>query len=60
PAKVLLNMESIRCHFFNGIEHNGKKPIWVKWNKVLASKEKGGLGVSSFYALNRALLFKWV
>ncbi|GKG41863.1 hypothetical protein Tco_0473614, partial [Tanacetum coccineum] len=24
-----------------------------------ASKEKGGLGVSSFYALNRALLFKW-
>ncbi|GJU93123.1 RNA-directed DNA polymerase, eukaryota [Tanacetum coccineum] len=49
-----------RCHFFNGIEHNGKKTIWVKWNKVLASKEKGGLGVSSFYALNRALLFKWV
>ncbi|GJY85019.1 RNA-directed DNA polymerase, eukaryota [Tanacetum coccineum] len=55
PTKVLLNMESIRCHLFNGIEHNGKKPIWVKWNKVLASKEKGGLGVSSFYALNRAL-----
>ncbi|GJV50418.1 RNA-directed DNA polymerase, eukaryota, reverse transcriptase zinc-binding domain protein, partial [Tanacetum coccineum] len=41
PAKVLLNMESIRCHFFNGIEHNRKKPTWVKWNKVLASKEKG-------------------
>ncbi|GJW18964.1 RNA-directed DNA polymerase, eukaryota, reverse transcriptase zinc-binding domain protein [Tanacetum coccineum] len=36
------------------------RAIWVKWNKVLASKEKGGLGVSSFYALNRALLFKWV
>ncbi|GJT01178.1 RNA-directed DNA polymerase, eukaryota, reverse transcriptase zinc-binding domain protein [Tanacetum coccineum] len=46
--------------FCNGIEHNGKKQIWVKWNKVLSSKEKGGLGVSSFYALNRALLFKWV
>ncbi|GJZ35440.1 RNA-directed DNA polymerase, eukaryota, reverse transcriptase zinc-binding domain protein [Tanacetum coccineum] len=39
---------------------NGKKPIWVTRNKVLASKEKEGLGVSSFYALiNRALLFKW-
>nr|GEX09070.1 RNA-directed DNA polymerase, eukaryota [Tanacetum cinerariifolium] len=25
-----------------------------------ASKEKGGLGVSSFFALNRALIFKWV
>ncbi|GJT72137.1 RNA-directed DNA polymerase, eukaryota, reverse transcriptase zinc-binding domain protein [Tanacetum coccineum] len=57
---VLQRMESIRCHFFNGVDHNGKKPIWVKWCKVLASKEKGGLGVSSFYALNRALLFKWV
>ncbi|GKD70144.1 hypothetical protein Tco_1324234 [Tanacetum coccineum] len=44
----------------SGVDHNGKKPIWVKWSKVLASKEKGGLGVSSFYALNRALLFKWV
>ncbi|GJY31619.1 hypothetical protein Tco_0415114 [Tanacetum coccineum] len=59
-AKVLQKMESIRCHFFNGIDHNGHKPIWVKWSKVLAFKEKGGLGVSSFYALNRALLFKWV
>ncbi|GJT71754.1 RNA-directed DNA polymerase, eukaryota, reverse transcriptase zinc-binding domain protein [Tanacetum coccineum] len=49
-----------RCHFFNGVEHNGKKQIWVKWSKVLASKEKGGLGVSSLYALNGALLFKWV
>ena len=27
---------------------------------MLASKEKGGLGVSSLYALNRALMFKWV
>ncbi|GJV61442.1 hypothetical protein Tco_1467542, partial [Tanacetum coccineum] len=27
---------------------------------VLAPKEKGGLGVSSLYALNRALMFKWV
>ncbi|GJS44208.1 RNA-directed DNA polymerase, eukaryota, reverse transcriptase zinc-binding domain protein [Tanacetum coccineum] len=26
----------------------------------LASKEKGGLGISSLYALNRALMFKWV
>nr|GEV95530.1 RNA-directed DNA polymerase, eukaryota [Tanacetum cinerariifolium] len=37
-----------------------KKSIWVRWNNVLASKEKGGLGVSSLFTLNRALLFKWV
>ncbi|GKD27399.1 hypothetical protein Tco_1233613 [Tanacetum coccineum] len=29
---------------------------WVCWNKVLASKKNGGLGVSSLFAL----LFKWV
>nr|GEW66707.1 glucose-methanol-choline oxidoreductase, FAD/NAD(P)-binding domain protein [Tanacetum cinerariifolium] len=33
------------------------KASWVKWKSVLASKEKGGLEVSSLYALNRAL---WV
>nr|GEW17340.1 copia protein [Tanacetum cinerariifolium] len=36
------------------------KMMLVKWNNVLASKEMGGLGVSSFYALNRTLIFKWV
>nr|GEZ34128.1 hypothetical protein [Tanacetum cinerariifolium] len=33
---------------------------WFKWSRVLASKEKGGLGVASLFALNRALLFKWI
>ncbi|GJR81334.1 RNA-directed DNA polymerase, eukaryota [Tanacetum coccineum] len=60
PMKVLHSIESIRCQFFNGNDRLDKKPIWVKWKSVLASKEKGGLGVSSLYALNRVLLFKWV
>nr|GEU96334.1 RNA-directed DNA polymerase, eukaryota, reverse transcriptase zinc-binding domain protein [Tanacetum cinerariifolium] len=29
-------------------------------DNVLASKKKGGLGVSSFYALNCAFTFKWI
>nr|GEV41781.1 RNA-directed DNA polymerase, eukaryota [Tanacetum cinerariifolium] len=33
---------------------------WIAWEKVLAAKKNGGLGVSSFFALNRALLLKWV
>ncbi|GKE38079.1 hypothetical protein Tco_1461484 [Tanacetum coccineum] len=53
-------MESIRSRFFNGVENNEKKMSWVRWKSVLASKEKGSLGVLSFYVLNRALLFKWV
>ncbi|GKB99375.1 hypothetical protein Tco_0985512 [Tanacetum coccineum] len=37
-----------------------QKITWVSYDKVLASKKNGGLGVSSFHALNRALLLKWV
>nr|GFC64860.1 RNA-directed DNA polymerase, eukaryota [Tanacetum cinerariifolium] len=60
PKGVLKEMESIRNNFFIGAVSSDKKITWVAWNKVLASKEKGGLGVSSYYALNRALLLKWV
>ncbi|GJW36817.1 RNA-directed DNA polymerase, eukaryota [Tanacetum coccineum] len=59
--KIVLNvMESIRSKFFNGVDGGDKKITWIKWTKVLAAKRNGGLGVSSFYALNRALLFRWV
>nr|GEZ59676.1 RNA-directed DNA polymerase, eukaryota [Tanacetum cinerariifolium] len=58
--KVLQILESIRCNFFNGQNYNSKKSSWFSWKKVLASKVKGGLGVSSLYALNRSLLLKWV
>nr|GFA13043.1 RNA-directed DNA polymerase, eukaryota [Tanacetum cinerariifolium] len=47
-------------NFFNGIQDSDRNIVLVKWSKVLASKKYEGLGVSSFYALNRALLLKWV
>ncbi|GJY55910.1 RNA-directed DNA polymerase, eukaryota [Tanacetum coccineum] len=53
-------MEALRRNFFNGVQDDDRKIAWVKWVKVLASRKHGGLGVSSFYALNRALLLKWV
>nr|GEW04786.1 RNA-directed DNA polymerase, eukaryota [Tanacetum cinerariifolium] len=59
PKGVLKEMEAIRCNFFNGADHAERKITWVSWDKVLPSKKNGGLGVSSFYALNRALLLKW-
>nr|GEU79589.1 RNA-directed DNA polymerase, eukaryota [Tanacetum cinerariifolium] len=58
--KVLHRMESMRSYFFNGAELSSKKSVWVKWKHALASKDKGSLGVSSLFALNRALIFKWV
>ncbi|GJY09040.1 RNA-directed DNA polymerase, eukaryota, reverse transcriptase zinc-binding domain protein [Tanacetum coccineum] len=60
PIGVLNSLESIRWNFFNGVDGSDRKLAWIGWNKVLASKNNGGLSVSSFFAHNRALLFKWV
>nr|GEU98327.1 RNA-directed DNA polymerase, eukaryota, reverse transcriptase zinc-binding domain protein [Tanacetum cinerariifolium] len=60
PLGVLRTLELIRSHFFNGHALGSNKASWVSWKKVLSSKDKGGLGVSSLYALNRGLLFKWI
>nr|GEY87635.1 RNA-directed DNA polymerase, eukaryota, reverse transcriptase zinc-binding domain protein [Tanacetum cinerariifolium] len=59
PKKVLHRMEFMRSIFFNGAELSSKKSVWVKWKHALASKDKIGLGVSSLFAINRALMFKW-
>ncbi|GKC52966.1 RNA-directed DNA polymerase, eukaryota, reverse transcriptase zinc-binding domain protein, partial [Tanacetum coccineum] len=56
PMTVLHNMEVIRARFFNGMDKKSRKPSWVSWNQVMASKDAGGLGVASLFALNRALL----
>ncbi|GJT70951.1 RNA-directed DNA polymerase, eukaryota, reverse transcriptase zinc-binding domain protein [Tanacetum coccineum] len=60
PLTILRKLESIRSHFFNGHELSSKKATWIKWTNVLAPKVKGGLGVTSLFALNRALMLKWV
>nr|GEX45471.1 RNA-directed DNA polymerase, eukaryota [Tanacetum cinerariifolium] len=52
PKGVLKTLESIRSNFFNEADSSERKIPWVAWDSVLASKEKGGLGVSSFFALN--------
>ena len=56
---VLNKFESLRSRFFRGVAADDKKMAWVSWDKVCSDKEFGGLGVGTFFALNRALLFKW-
>nr|GFC50258.1 RNA-directed DNA polymerase, eukaryota, reverse transcriptase zinc-binding domain protein [Tanacetum cinerariifolium] len=56
PPYVLKTLESIRSRFFNGQDHKTRKASWVKWDNVLTSRDKGGLGVASLYALNRGLM----
>nr|GFA39095.1 RNA-directed DNA polymerase, eukaryota, reverse transcriptase zinc-binding domain protein [Tanacetum cinerariifolium] len=60
PSMVLQQLESIHNRFFNGNDLGSKKATWIKWSNVLADKAKGGLGVSSLYALNRGLMIKWL
>nr|GEZ89676.1 RNA-directed DNA polymerase, eukaryota [Tanacetum cinerariifolium] len=60
PKTVLKDLESIRSKFFNGADSSETKITWIAWQKVLASMRHGCLGVSSYYALNRALILKWV
>ncbi|GJT40169.1 RNA-directed DNA polymerase, eukaryota [Tanacetum coccineum] len=60
PVAVLKDLESICRDFFHGADKVDRKMVWVHWEKVLASKNSGGLGVSSLYATNQALLFKWI
>nr|GEZ07510.1 RNA-directed DNA polymerase, eukaryota, reverse transcriptase zinc-binding domain protein [Tanacetum cinerariifolium] len=45
---------------FQYLDKSVKKMVWIGWDKIMAIKKNGGLGVSSLYAINRTLLFKWV
>ncbi|GKE19112.1 RNA-directed DNA polymerase, eukaryota [Tanacetum coccineum] len=60
PLGVINHLESIRRNFFNGVAGSNKKMVWISWKKVLMSKKKGGLGLTSLFALNRDLMFKWL
>ncbi|GJR02915.1 RNA-directed DNA polymerase, eukaryota [Tanacetum coccineum] len=57
---VLHKLELIPRNFFNGTKKSDRGLSLISWNKILASKKIGGLGESSYFALNRALLVKWV
>nr|GEZ07931.1 hypothetical protein [Tanacetum cinerariifolium] len=50
----------MKSEFFNGMDISDRKLARIGWKKILASKKNGGLGVSSLFALNRALLYKWI
>ncbi|GJZ81881.1 RNA-directed DNA polymerase, eukaryota [Tanacetum coccineum] len=58
PRGVLKIMEAIRSRFFNGIGQEESKITWIAWNKALASKKRGGLGVSSFFCSQPSSSFK--
>nr|GEX02447.1 putative reverse transcriptase domain-containing protein [Tanacetum cinerariifolium] len=40
PLTVLRKLESIRSHFFNGHDQASRKATWIRWDSVLAPKDK--------------------
>ncbi|GJY37748.1 RNA-directed DNA polymerase, eukaryota, partial [Tanacetum coccineum] len=46
----LNKLEAIRSHFFNGGDPNIRKMTFVKWENVLAYKDKGGMGAFSLWS----------
>ncbi|GJU80012.1 RNA-directed DNA polymerase, eukaryota [Tanacetum coccineum] len=63
PGPTALLLSSSRRYWGDLMDRflwSERKISWVAWDKTLASKKKGGLGISSFHALNRAMLLKWV
>ncbi|GJY93981.1 RNA-directed DNA polymerase, eukaryota, reverse transcriptase zinc-binding domain protein [Tanacetum coccineum] len=56
---VVKSLKSLRASFFWGSSEDSKKHAWVKLSNILASLDKGGLGVSSLKAFTMSLLLKW-
>ncbi|GJX26521.1 hypothetical protein Tco_0232817 [Tanacetum coccineum] len=42
---VVKSLKTLRASFFWGSSEDSKKLAWVKWSNILASLDKGGLGV---------------
>ncbi|XP_071689240.1 uncharacterized mitochondrial protein AtMg00310-like [Rutidosis leptorrhynchoides] len=59
PESNLKRLESIRARFFWGGSNKVKKMSWVKWDKILAPLDRGGLNVGSLKGFNLALIHKW-
>ncbi|GJX91343.1 RNA-directed DNA polymerase, eukaryota, reverse transcriptase zinc-binding domain protein [Tanacetum coccineum] len=59
PETVIKELERLRASFFWSANEDKKKLAWVKWSNVLASFNKGGLGVGSLKSFNVFLLYKW-
>ncbi|KAJ0866424.1 putative RNA-directed DNA polymerase [Helianthus annuus] len=59
PKCVINKLEKIRRDFVWGFSDSTKKMRWVRWEGIMNSKRKGGLGVGSIRDFNIAMLTKW-
>nr|GEY17151.1 RNA-directed DNA polymerase, eukaryota [Tanacetum cinerariifolium] len=48
---ISISQNDVTRDFFNGVENKERKLSMIAWKKVLAAKNKGGLGISSLFAI---------
>ncbi|XP_071704361.1 uncharacterized protein [Rutidosis leptorrhynchoides] len=60
PKTVIQTLEGLRRTFFWGGDDHIKRMSWIKWDSILSSLDKDGLGIGSLEAFNLALMFKWI
>lgn len=58
PMTMIKELQRLRSVFFLGADLGNRSMYWVRWDKVLAPKYVGGLGVGNLFAFNRALLLR--
>ncbi|MFS7979948.1 hypothetical protein Hanom_Chr10g00933671 [Helianthus anomalus] len=58
PKKIIKTLQGIRRDFVWGKTGSRNKIRWVAWEKVVAPKRLGGLGLGEIRSLNWALLMK--
>lgn len=59
PSGVNDKLERIMRKFLWGGNNSNNKICWIAWDKMMAQKTFGGLGLGSLKAYNIALITKW-
>ena len=58
PGRILDGIDRVNRNFLWGTTETAKKIHWVGWQKVIRTKEKGGLGLQTTKGRNTTLLAK--
>ncbi|KAJ0450914.1 putative RNA-directed DNA polymerase [Helianthus annuus] len=59
PKKVAKILEGIRSRFLWGGCGSVNKIRWMRWERIIAAKSMGGLGIGGIRDMNLALMMKW-
>ncbi|KAL4587139.1 hypothetical protein LXL04_000005 [Taraxacum kok-saghyz] len=59
PVAIVKRLESLRSSFFWGGSETSRKLAWVKWDRVMAKRDSGGLGIGSLVSFVSGTASLW-